>query len=68
MIDSLKSVARQNEITLGEITMSSDLMITNIIHGWPNYIDANRAEKLGFPADASLEHVAQDFIDDFLAA
>ena len=68
MIDSLKSVARQNEITLGEITMSSDLMITNIIHGWPNYIDANRAEKLGFPADASLEHVVQDFIDDFLPA
>jgi nucleoside-diphosphate-sugar epimerase len=66
MIDSLKSVARQNKITLGEITLSSDPMITNIIQGWPNYIDANRAEKLGFPADASLEHVVQDFIDDFL--
>ena len=63
MIDSLKSVARQNEITL-----SSDPMITIIIQGWPNYIDANRAEKLGFSADASLEHVVQNFIDDFLPA
>jgi hypothetical protein len=53
---------------LGEITLSPDPMITNIIQGWPNYIDANRAEKLGFPADASLEHVVQDFIDDFLLA
>ena len=48
--------------------MSSDPMITSIIQGWPNYIDANRAEKLGFSADASLEHVVQNFIDDFLPA
>ncbi|MDG2404841.1 MAG: NAD-dependent epimerase/dehydratase family protein [Paracoccaceae bacterium] len=68
MIDSLKSVACQNDITLGEINLSLDPIISNIIQGWPNYIDASRAKKLGFPVDVSLEHVIQNFIDDFLLA
>jgi nucleoside-diphosphate-sugar epimerase len=66
MIECLEQVANRNGIALGKITRSHDPMIAQIIAGWPTKIDSSRAEKLGFPEDASLERVIQDFIDDFM--
>jgi nucleoside-diphosphate-sugar epimerase len=66
MIETLKEVAQRNNLVLGKITMSHDPVVAKIIQGWPSQIDAARAERLGFPADADLDRVVQDFIDDFM--
>ena len=66
IIETLKRVARRNELILGDISLSHDPVVAKIIQGWPSRIDASRAISLGFPTDSSLDRVIQDYIEDFL--
>ena len=48
------------------IRWEPDPLIQKIVAGWPQRFSTPRAERLGFAADASLDEIVQQHIDDEL--
>ena len=55
------------EAAYARIYWEPDLQIQQIISGWPQGLQAPRAEALGFVADSGIDEVIQAFIEDDLA-
>jgi nucleoside-diphosphate-sugar epimerase len=54
------------EAAYGRIHWEPDPQIQQIISGWPQVLQARRAEALGFSADAGIDEAVQAFIEDDL--
>jgi len=54
------------EAAYARIYWEPDLQIQQIISGWPQGLQAPRAEALGFVADSGIDEVIQAFIEDDL--
>ncbi len=65
MIDALKHVAADNDITLDPITAAPDAAIQSIVDSWPRRMKAVRTQQPGLLEDQSLDDVIQDYIDRF---
>ena len=63
-IDSLKRIA--GEKVAGRIKRQPDEMITRIVAGWSERIDAKRARELGFKAEATFDDIVRAHIEDEL--
>lgn len=66
MMAALETVAAARGRGLGPITVEPDPDIEAIVATWPTRTEADRAIVLGLPADASVESIVEDYIDDFL--
>jgi D-erythronate 2-dehydrogenase len=64
-IDALRRVAGENAVRL--IRREYDPTIANIIAGWPRCFRAERAEQMGFKAEASFDEIIQVHLEDELA-
>jgi nucleoside-diphosphate-sugar epimerase len=49
------------------IRREPDALIMRIVDGWPQRVDARRAETLGFRAERSFDDIVRNHIDDELA-
>jgi len=65
MVTALREIA--GETVAARITWQPDPQIQAIVDAWPWFADGTRARDLGFEADASIEEVIQNFIDDELS-
>ena len=54
------------ETAYARISWEPDPQIQQIISGWPQALQARRAESLGFAADTGIDEVIQAFIEDDL--
>ncbi len=63
-IDALKKIA--GDKVAARIRREPDPLITRIVAGWSERIDAKRAAALGFKAEASFEEIVRAHIDDEL--
>jgi nucleoside-diphosphate-sugar epimerase len=54
------------EAAYARIRWEPDLQIQQIISGWPQTLQARRAEALGFAADRGIDEAVQAFIEDDL--
>jgi nucleoside-diphosphate-sugar epimerase len=54
------------EAAYARIHWEPDPQIQQIISGWPQELQASRAESLGFAADAGIDEAVQAFIEDDL--
>jgi D-erythronate 2-dehydrogenase len=54
------------EAAYARIRWEPDLQIHQIISGWPQALQARRAEALGFAADSGIDEAIQAFIEDDL--
>ena len=64
MIDALKRVAGNR--VLGAISEDPDPFITEICQSWPRDIEFDRAGRLGFPQERSLDEIVRYYIVDYL--
>jgi D-erythronate 2-dehydrogenase len=64
MVASLAAVAGSGFTQL--IRREPDPTIQNIVDGWPQRVDASRAQELGFSADDSFEEIVRHYIEDEL--
>ena len=64
MVESLRRVAGARVVD--RIRWEPDPVIRRIVAGWPQHFRTPRAEKLGFAADAGLDEIVQQHIDDEL--
>lgn len=64
MVDSLRRVAGDKVVE--RIRWEPDALIQKIVAGWPSRFETPRAERLGFSADASLDEIVRQHIDDEL--
>jgi nucleoside-diphosphate-sugar epimerase len=64
MVEALRRVA--GPAVVERIRWEPDPMIRKIVAGWPQRFHTPRAERLGFTADASLDEIVQQHIDDEL--
>jgi D-erythronate 2-dehydrogenase len=62
MVDSLKNIAGAGVANL--IRREHDPAIQKIVEGWPQRIEASRAEALGFRAEPSFEAIIRQHIAD----
>ena len=60
MIDSLQQICGP-EVT-GLISHEPDAFLQSIVLTWPPYFDTERAEKLGFVSDSSVEEIIRSYI------
>jgi D-erythronate 2-dehydrogenase len=63
-IDSLKRIAGPK--VAARIKRDPDELITRIVAGWSERIDAKRARELGFKAEATFDDIVRAHIDDEL--
>ncbi len=66
MASSLQAVAKRRGIALGPIVDAPDARIAGIVGSWPAEMDASRALALGLVADAGLERIVEEYVDDFV--
>jgi nucleoside-diphosphate-sugar epimerase len=66
MADSLRRLG--GDEVADRILWQPDPFIQKIVHGWPGAMQAQRAETLGFKADASMDEIITAFIEDDLPA
>lgn len=66
MVTALTEVAKRRGIGLGSISFSPDETIIDIVRGWPEGSEGERARALGMKTDDSVQQVIDDFITDFL--
>lgn len=64
MIDSLKRVATGRQ--LGAIHAQFDAFTTNVVSGWPQSLQAQRAVALGLPRDESIDAIVREYMADYL--
>jgi nucleoside-diphosphate-sugar epimerase len=64
MVAALEHVAGKNVVD--RIKWEPDAAIQRIVAGWPTRFATPRAERLGFQADASLEEIVDQHIEDEL--
>ena len=64
MIASFETVAGPGFTQL--IRREPDPTIQRIVDGWPQRVDASRAQELGFSADANFEEIVRHYIEDEL--
>ncbi len=64
MVDALERVA--GKTVTARIRWEPDPLIQKIVAGWPQGFATPRAERLGFKADASLEEIVRQHIEDEL--
>lgn len=64
MVTALERVAGPNVVA--RIKWEPDATIQRIVAGWPTRFATPRAERLGFEADASLEEIVRQHIEDEL--
>ena len=64
MVDALERVA--GKTVTARIRWEPDAIIQKIVAGWPQRFATPRAERLGFKADASLDEIVRQHIDDEL--
>lgn len=64
MMDSLRRVAGDKVVE--RIRWEPDALIQKIVAGWPSRFETPRAERLGFSADAGLDEIVRQHIDDEL--
>ncbi|GJL81852.1 MAG: hypothetical protein DHS20C01_14860 [marine bacterium B5-7] len=62
MLASLRQIAGDKAYQL--VRFEPDIMIQNIVGGWPGAWDINRAQALGFPINESFDKVIRDHIDN----
>jgi D-erythronate 2-dehydrogenase len=65
MIASLETVAGPGFTQL--IRRDPDPTIQRIVDGWPQRVDASRAEELGFSADDNFDDIVRHYIEDDLS-
>jgi nucleoside-diphosphate-sugar epimerase len=65
MVEAVKRAAERHGIGLGPITVSPDPVVQKIVDGWAKDAGSDRARALGLPFDESLDHVVEDYIEDF---
>jgi nucleoside-diphosphate-sugar epimerase len=63
-IEALRSVAGDGAVRL--IRREPDETVSRIVAGWPRRFDAQRAQALGFRAEASFEEIVRVYIEDEL--
>jgi nucleoside-diphosphate-sugar epimerase len=66
MVEALKRAGGEDAVK--RIRWQPDKVIQKIVDGWPQDIDASRAETLGFERDRDMDEVIRAFIEDDLAA
>ena len=54
--------------TLGAVHVALDPQIAALVHGWPTRLHAQRALGLGIPADADLDTIVNEYLEDEAAA
>jgi nucleoside-diphosphate-sugar epimerase len=64
MVGSLRRVA--GPAVVDRIRWEPDPLIRQIVAGWPQRFHTPRAERLGFAADASLDEIVRQHIEDEL--
>jgi nucleoside-diphosphate-sugar epimerase len=64
-IAALKRIA--GDKVAARIRREPDALIMRIVDGWPQRLDARRAQTLGFRAERSFEEIVRSHIDDELA-
>lgn len=65
MLNSLENTA--GKTAMKRINWQHDPFIQNIVGSWPSQFAPQRAANLGFKADASMDAIIQNFIEDDLA-
>ena len=65
MVDALERVA--GKTVTARIRWEPDAVIQKIVAGWPQRFATPRAERLGFKADASLDEIVRQHIEDELS-
>jgi len=63
MLQALRNAAGNRP--LGEHVFEKDETIERIVSGWPVQINNQRALKLGFPLDDSIEDIVKQYINDY---
>ena len=63
-IEALERVAGNNAVKL--IKTSPDETIAQIVSGWPEAFDAQRALSLGFRSESSFDEIINVYIEDEL--
>ncbi|MFO0940370.1 MAG: GDP-mannose 4,6-dehydratase [Pirellulales bacterium] len=63
---TLKTIAQQTGIQLGEIVEAFDARIQGIVDNWPTEIDGSRGVKLRLPAPPTLDQIVLEYIEDFV--
>jgi nucleoside-diphosphate-sugar epimerase len=64
MLEALQRVA--GDRPLGKIIWEPDAEIQRIVGGWPGRFTSQRAVRLGFQTNASMDEIIQSFIEDDL--
>ena len=64
MVDAIERVG--GKTVTARIRWEPDALIQKIVDGWPQHFATPRAERLGFKADASLDEIVRQHIDDEL--
>jgi nucleoside-diphosphate-sugar epimerase len=64
MVEALERVA--GRAVVGRIRWEPDPLIQKIVVGWPQRFATPRAERLGFKADASMDEIVRQHIEDEL--
>ena len=64
MVESLERVA--GKAVTARIRWEPDALVQKIVAGWPQRFATPRAERLGFKADASLDEIVRQHIEDEL--
>ncbi len=62
MVDALRDIA--GPAVVDRIQWEPDPFIQRIVGSWPDRFAPHQAEQLGFQADASMQTIIQNFIDD----
>jgi len=65
MVAACVRVAAARSIVTGAVSDAPNPDVEAIVRSWPAHWDASQALRLGLPADASLDAVVGDFLDDF---
>lgn len=64
MVEALGVVG--GEAALGRVNWQHDEAVQKIVDGWPQILEAERAQALGFEADANVGEIVAAFVEDEL--
>lgn len=62
---TLKDVAAEKGLRLGEIVDAFDARIQGIVDNWPQAVDGARAASIGLPQPPPLKTIVEQYLEDF---
>ena len=65
--DTLRQVAEEHDLTLGNIVEAFDERIQGIVDNWPVAVDGARAISMGLPPPPPLKRIVEEYLEDFMS-